>query len=74
MAYALKVPGGLLSMYETAFVCPICERPDDGVEFSEALHKSKRGYVYKKCKGCKRKLFVCCHINGDLFVSEPHKI
>lgn len=73
MSYQIIGKGFLLQMCDTKFICPICERPDDGEDFSEALNKSKRGYIYRNCKGCKRKLFITSDIKGDLVVLEYTK-
>ena len=72
MSYSIIGKNFILCCGNTEFVCPICKRPDDGDDFANALSKSKRGFIYRNCKGCNRKLFITSDMCGDLVVLE-HK-
>jgi hypothetical protein len=70
MSYVMVMNKAILCCYETEVTCPCCGRIDDGEKWSEALDKSRRGYIYRNCPGCHRKLFICSDMTGDLVAEE----
>lgn len=67
---------GYLCVVETEFKCPKCECPHTEDDYYRQLSKSKRGLIYKKCKGCGTKLGITSDIRGDIRVwlkEEDHK-
>jgi len=59
---------GILCMSETDFKCPKCGCPYHEEDYYSQLYKSKRGLIYKSCKGCKTKLGITTDIRGDVRV------
>jgi hypothetical protein len=73
MSTVIKIPNGILTLCDTDFACPICTCKHTEDDYFDKLDKSKRGYVFMKCKGCKRKLVVTsCPLKGDVIVFEKH--
>jgi phage FluMu protein Com len=70
MSYIMVMNKAIICCYETEVTCPHCSRVDNGEAWEEALQKSKRGYIYRKCPGCGRKLFITSDMTGDLVASE----
>jgi len=55
MGYSVRIPNGIISMVYVDFKCPKCECPHSEKDYYDRLYKSKRGLIYKQCKGCKAK-------------------
>jgi len=66
MGYAINGPGFHLSMAYDKFDCPKCKCEHSGDDYDDKLHKSKKGYVYIKCKGCKTQIGVTTDMFGDV--------
>lgn len=66
MAESIKIPNGIISVVKSDFKCPKCECPHSEEDYYDNLCNSKHGLIYKKCKGCKTKLGITTHINGDV--------
>jgi len=67
----IKGSGFHLSCVTTAFNCPYCTCAHDIDDYEDKLIKSKRGYIYQLCKGCKRKLFIT--FGFDVVVDKADK-
>jgi len=59
---------GFLCMSETDFNCPKCTCLHQEADYYSQLDKSKRGFIYKKCKGCGTKLGITSDFKGDVQV------
>ena len=68
MSYSILIPNGILTMCETAFECPVCSCKHTSDDYEDRLMKSKKGLIYKQCKGCKRKLGITTNMMGDVVV------
>jgi hypothetical protein len=68
MGYSIAIPNGILSMCYDEFDCPACTCHHTGKDYEDRLFKSKRGLIYKKCKGCKTKLGITTDYKGDVHV------
>lgn len=68
MGRTIIIPNGLLSMSDMDFKCPKCECAHSEEDYYPQLEKSKRTYIYKKCKGCGTKLGITADIRGDVKV------
>lgn len=65
--------GGSLSLCETNFDCPICTCSHSEEDWYSKYSKSKIGYIYISCKGCKRKIGVSTDITGDVKVWDKEE-
>ena len=65
MSQSIRIPNGILSIVDVDFKCPKCQCPHSNEDYYERLNKSKKGFIYKKCKGCKTKLGITADITGD---------
>lgn len=68
MGYSVRVPKGIVSMVDVDFQCPKCSCPHGEDDWYERYAKSKTGFIYKQCKGCKTKLGITTDIRGDVRV------
>jgi hypothetical protein len=68
MGQSIRIPNGIISIVDVDFKCPKCECPHTNEDYYERLNKSKNGFIYKKCKGCKTKLGITTDIRGDVRV------
>jgi len=59
---------GILTLCETDFNCPKCGYLYHEKDYYSQLYNSKRGLIYKQCKGCKTKLGITSDIKGDIHV------
>ena len=66
MGYGINSNGFHLSMCHTDFKCPKCTCHHDADDYQDKLQKSKKGYIYKKCKGCKTTLGITYNVIGDV--------
>ena len=66
MGYDIIIPNGILSMAFDEFDCPACTCHHVGKDYEDQLYRSKRGYIYHKCKGCKTVLGITYDIKGDV--------
>lgn len=68
MGESIRIPNGIISLVDTDFKCPKCECPHSENDYYNMLSKSKRGLIYKQCKGCKTKLGITIDMRGDVQV------
>lgn len=68
MGYAIKVQNGIVCMATVNFSCPGCGYDYTDEDYEKQLLKSKRGLVYKRCKGCGEKIGITTDITGDVAV------
>ena len=68
MTKCIKVPNGIITLCETDFKCPRCGYVYHEEDYYSQLDKSKRGLIYKHCKGCKTLIGITTDIRGDVRV------
>lgn len=68
MGYCLPIKDGILSMVDVDFNCPNCQHEYNEADWYPQLDKSKKGLIYKKCKGCSKRLGITTDIRGDVVV------
>jgi hypothetical protein len=68
MTYLIRIPNGIITMADADFNCPKCECEHTEDDYYARLNKSKRGLIYKQCKGCKTKLGITADMRGDVRV------
>lgn len=68
MSKTIFFGGALVTIAETDFICPACTCPHTESDYYDQLYKSKKGLIYKACKGCKTKLGITYAMNGDTVV------
>jgi len=66
MGYGVYGPGFHLSMAYDKFECPKCKCEHSGEDYDAKLQKSKKSFIYIKCKGCKTKIGVTTDMMGDV--------
>ena len=68
MSQTIRIPNGLITLVETDFNCPKCTCIHEEEDYYDRLYRSKHGFIYKSCKGCKAKLGISSNIRGDVVV------
>ncbi len=68
MSKTFKIPDGFITLVETSFNCPICECPHTENDWYDSYNKAKTIVIYKKCKGCRKKLGITIDMTGDVVV------
>jgi len=68
MSYAINGPGFHLDCCDDEFNCPKCTCFHSGKDYEIKLEKSKKGYIYMKCRGCKTMLGISSDYKGDVVV------
>jgi len=68
MGTSIRIPNGIISIVDIDFKCPKCEYPHSEEDYYSSLSKSKRGLIYRQCKGCKTKLGITIDMRGDVQV------
>jgi len=68
MSYCRRIGGAIVTFVEVDFNCPKCNYGYTEKDYSEGLYNSKRGLIYKSCKGCKTKLGITTDMLGDVHV------
>ncbi len=53
-----KGGGVMLSRLTTEFDCPVCTKHHDEDFYYNRLVNSQKGFIYKKCSGCKTVLGI----------------
>jgi RNase P subunit RPR2 len=71
--HCLPLNPGFLCFSKTDYNCPECNHLHEGSETSEALEKSKRGYVFRNCEKCGKRLVIAPDYKGDLLVQMKEK-
>ena len=60
--------GAIVTFFETDFKCPKCDCPHSENDWLPRYENSKKGLIYRSCKGCKTKLGITTDIKGDVRV------
>ena len=68
MGQCIPIGSGIICLVETDFNCPNCEYRYEAKDYETRLFNSKRGVIYKTCKGCGRKMGITTDIQGDVRV------
>jgi hypothetical protein len=68
MSYTIRMPNAIITCVEVDFKCPKCGCPHSEEDYYNRLNKSKRGLIYKACKGCKSRLGITVDMMGDVVV------
>jgi NAD-dependent SIR2 family protein deacetylase len=68
MSYCIPIKNGILTMVDVDFKCPNCEHEYEEKDWYPQIEKSKTGLIYKKCKGCGKKLGITTDMKGDVQV------
>lgn len=71
MSHLMHVPGGIITMCDTDFICPICTCPNDAMRWLDNPKSPMVGRI--KCKGCKRFVGITTDMKGDVVVWEIAK-
>ncbi len=68
MSKCIPVPFGFITIAEVDFVCPQCGKEYHEEDYYTQLYNSKRGLIYKRCKGCGNNIGITSDIRGDVRV------
>ena len=68
MTKCIQIDNAIITLCETDFKCPKCDYVYHEEDYYSQLDKSKRGLIYKHCKGCKTKIGITTDIRGDVRV------
>lgn len=66
MTKCIQIDNAIITLCETDFKCPRCGYVYHEEDYYSQLDKSKRGLIYKHCKGCKVLLGITTDIRGDV--------
>jgi uncharacterized C2H2 Zn-finger protein len=59
---------GIICLVDTDFKCPACGIGYKESEYYNQLNKSKRGFIYKRCKQCATRIGISTDFKGDVQV------
>jgi|LakMenE01Jun11ns_1017448.scaffolds.fasta_scaffold9958435_18 hypothetical protein len=74
MGHSILIPNGILSLAETDFKCPNCDKKYSEEFYYKVLEKSKKTYIYKKCLVCSAKMGISSDFRGDIVVWLKNEI
>ncbi len=68
MAKTIQYGPALITVVKLDFECPKCTYLHTEKDYYKQYANSKKGFIYKKCKGCKTKLGISFDMHCDVVV------
>jgi uncharacterized C2H2 Zn-finger protein len=66
----IPIKNGIVCLAKTDFNCPVCGKQYTESDYTRQLDKSRHGLIYKRCKGCGKRIGITTDMHGDVRVWE----